>query len=506
MKRILVADDSVTIQKVIALTFADEPFEVKSVGTGTEALELVRTWKPDILLADVIMPQMNGYELCRAAKENPETASIPVLLLAGTFEAFDEEEAGSVRADDYITKPFESGELIAKVRTLTGGEVPPEPVAREKEESAPDVKAEVPIPAEKAAPEQVGEESPEELPEEPGFSPEEPPASAPPEEGGEPDIWDILSEVEDLSSKQGAEVGAEEVSSLHPLEEKGVIDVGSFDVGLDRPEPSPPPVEAEPEPLAAPPSPPGGTAEPAAKEAPLSEELAFEDSIDFGPGEEEAPKETVPFPPDSVEGGFEKSQVENREKNFFGFEVENFEAPPADDALGDAVEEITFDLEKSGQAIPEAGPEVSSTEPEPVPQDIPSPPETLLESPPEGPEISFSVEEPESSPEGFAPADEWGGAPQDRASEAFSSPLSEPSPEIPPFQGAMEEGLEDSEPPLELDMKKGYPAQTSPSAALDEAQIRKIVEEKVEKIAWEVVPELAEILIREAIEKIKGGS
>ena len=77
MKKILVADDSVTIQKVIALTFADEPVEVQSVGSGSDALDKMKEWRPDIVLADVIMPRVNGYELCRAVKEDESTRDIP---------------------------------------------------------------------------------------------------------------------------------------------------------------------------------------------------------------------------------------------------------------------------------------------------------------------------------------------------------------------------------------------------------------------------------------------
>ncbi|MBN2720816.1 MAG: response regulator, partial [Proteobacteria bacterium] len=272
MKRILVADDSVTIQKVIALTFADEPFEVKSVGTGTEALEVMRTWKPDVLLADVIMPQMNGYELCRAVKGNPETGSLPVLLLAGTFEAFDEEEAGSVGADDYITKPFESGELIEKVQTLTSPKEAPEEILETPVAGVPDAREVAPaahvfsppkepvsespgfeaspFPEEEVSP---GAEKPSWEPAPENSAPEvypsapESPASASPAGGSEPDIWDILSEVEDLVPGSMAGPDSERVSGLNPVEEKGVIDVGSFDVGLDRPESSPAPFEPEPE-------------------------------------------------------------------------------------------------------------------------------------------------------------------------------------------------------------------------------------------------------------------
>ena len=193
MKRILVADDSVTIQKVIALTFADEPFEVESVGTGAEALELVKSWKPDIVLADVIMPQMNGYELCRSVKQQEETRSIPVLLLAGTFEAFDEEEAKSVGANDFITKPFESGELIEKVKALIGDM----PAA-----SPPDTaSAAVGAPG---APE-ISEKAAETVPR----------APASPGEASEPDIWDILSDTgTDSPRAEGKDAAAAPVQGL----------------------------------------------------------------------------------------------------------------------------------------------------------------------------------------------------------------------------------------------------------------------------------------------------
>ena len=117
-KRILLADDSVTIQKVIAITFADEEFDLTTVGDGNSAVSRVREINPDIVLADVSMPEKNGYQVCKEIKEDTGLHDIPVLLLAGTFEPYNEEEGKKAGADDFILKPFESQELIDKVESL----------------------------------------------------------------------------------------------------------------------------------------------------------------------------------------------------------------------------------------------------------------------------------------------------------------------------------------------------------------------------------------------------
>jgi CheY-like chemotaxis protein len=83
--------------------------------------------KPDLIMADVAMPGKNGYEVCEAVKNDPDLSTTPVMLLAGTFEPLNDEEASRVRADDHIVKPFESEVLIEKVKTLL--ERPPKEVA-----------------------------------------------------------------------------------------------------------------------------------------------------------------------------------------------------------------------------------------------------------------------------------------------------------------------------------------------------------------------------------------
>jgi CheY-like chemotaxis protein len=124
-RKLLLADDSLTIQKVIDLTFADEGVEVIAVGDGTDAIEKVEQLLPDVVLADIFMPGFNGYEVCEYIKGSEKLKHIPVMLLVGSFEPFDEVEARRVGANDTLTKPFQSiRRLIEKVGDLVGGKPP----------------------------------------------------------------------------------------------------------------------------------------------------------------------------------------------------------------------------------------------------------------------------------------------------------------------------------------------------------------------------------------------
>jgi CheY-like chemotaxis protein len=117
-KKILLADDSITIQKVIELTFSDEDFDVVTVGNGRLAIEKVQEVRPDVVLCDVIMPEKDGYEVCDFIKRSPQLGATPVLLLTGAFEPFDQERAARVGCDGFLAKPFEPETLIAKVKEL----------------------------------------------------------------------------------------------------------------------------------------------------------------------------------------------------------------------------------------------------------------------------------------------------------------------------------------------------------------------------------------------------
>ena len=118
-RKLLLADDSITIQKVVNLTFADEGIEVITFGNGDDALESIDEVRPDIVLADVNMPGLSGYQICELIRANDGTKHIPVVLLVGSFEPFDQAEAERVGADRHMTKPFSSiAELIATVQAL----------------------------------------------------------------------------------------------------------------------------------------------------------------------------------------------------------------------------------------------------------------------------------------------------------------------------------------------------------------------------------------------------
>jgi CheY-like chemotaxis protein len=144
-RRILLADDSVTIQKVIELTFMDEDYEVRAVSNGDDAVKLLSEINPDFVIADVHMPGANGYEVCRRAKQL--RADLPVLLLVGTFEPFDEAQARAVGADSHLKKPFDSQELLQRVDELLAARAPAAPMAAAPVAAAPDWLAQPAVPA-----------------------------------------------------------------------------------------------------------------------------------------------------------------------------------------------------------------------------------------------------------------------------------------------------------------------------------------------------------------------
>lgn len=119
--KLLLADDSVTIRKVVEMTFAEENIEVFTASDGeTAMLKFIET-QPDIVLAHIGLSETNGYQLCEMIKQDETTRHIPVLLLTGSFEPFDEAEATRVKADGFLTKPFTSvRDVVGRVKDLLG--------------------------------------------------------------------------------------------------------------------------------------------------------------------------------------------------------------------------------------------------------------------------------------------------------------------------------------------------------------------------------------------------
>jgi CheY-like chemotaxis protein len=117
----LLADDSITIQRVIELTFADEDIRVLVAGDGQQAIQKIDSDRPDIVLADIGMPRVDGYAVAAHVKQSPSLKHIPVLLLTGAFEPVDEARARQTGCDGVLVKPFEPQKLVARVRELLNG-------------------------------------------------------------------------------------------------------------------------------------------------------------------------------------------------------------------------------------------------------------------------------------------------------------------------------------------------------------------------------------------------
>ena len=119
--KLLLADDSVTIQRVVELTFSGENVQVVTVGDGEQAIARIPLERPDIVLADIGMPKRSGYDVSAFVKGRPDLSHIPVLLLAGAFEPVDDARAQQVKCDGVLVKPFEPQVVINRVKDLLAG-------------------------------------------------------------------------------------------------------------------------------------------------------------------------------------------------------------------------------------------------------------------------------------------------------------------------------------------------------------------------------------------------
>lgn len=127
MRTLLLADDSITVQRVIALTFAEEPITVVTVGDGRQAMERLAVETPDIVLAGTTLPHVSGYDLARFMRSRPELQQVPVLLLSGAFETVDDARLRASGANGVLEKPVEPTVVIGRVKELLGLKTEPKP-------------------------------------------------------------------------------------------------------------------------------------------------------------------------------------------------------------------------------------------------------------------------------------------------------------------------------------------------------------------------------------------
>jgi twitching motility two-component system response regulator PilH len=118
MSRILVVDDSSTYRQMISELLAGQGHEIAMAVNGTDGLAKIASFKPDLVVLDVVMPEMNGYDVCRNLRKEPATQDLPVLMCSSKDEASDLYWGKKQGASAYLVKPFEGDELLAAVEQL----------------------------------------------------------------------------------------------------------------------------------------------------------------------------------------------------------------------------------------------------------------------------------------------------------------------------------------------------------------------------------------------------
>jgi two-component system alkaline phosphatase synthesis response regulator PhoP len=118
--KILVVDDEIYIVHILDFSLGMEGYEVVTALDGEQALEKLKQEKPDLIVLDIMMPKLDGYEVCKAIKSDPETRQIPVILLSAKGRNVDQKMGFDVGADDYITKPFSPRKLVERINQLLG--------------------------------------------------------------------------------------------------------------------------------------------------------------------------------------------------------------------------------------------------------------------------------------------------------------------------------------------------------------------------------------------------
>ena len=117
-KKVLIIDDDPDIVEVTKLTLEQHGYEVVTAADGDEGLQRVKEDPPDLILLDVMMPKMSGFEVCRIVKGNPKTAHIPIIMVTALSELGDIERAIKFGTDDFLSKPVNKWELVTRVRTM----------------------------------------------------------------------------------------------------------------------------------------------------------------------------------------------------------------------------------------------------------------------------------------------------------------------------------------------------------------------------------------------------
>ena len=119
-KKILIVDDEPSIVLSLEFLMGKAGFKVSTAADGNEGLERMAAEQPDLVLLDVNMPGRNGYEVCQAIRENPDWGGVKIVMLTAKGRDIEREKGLAMGADDYVTKPFSTQQVVARVRELLG--------------------------------------------------------------------------------------------------------------------------------------------------------------------------------------------------------------------------------------------------------------------------------------------------------------------------------------------------------------------------------------------------
>lgn len=117
-KRILVVEDEELIATLIHRVLKKNGYEVNVVNDGAQALRLVEEYRPDLLVLDICLPSMDGYQICRYLRSNPGTVTLPIIMVTAMARPADQRQGFDTGADDYLTKPFSPADLLTRVESL----------------------------------------------------------------------------------------------------------------------------------------------------------------------------------------------------------------------------------------------------------------------------------------------------------------------------------------------------------------------------------------------------
>ena len=117
-KKVLLVDDNLELLNLLRISLKAAGFSVATATNGLDALKKVRTLRPDLILLDLVLPQMDGFALCEILRRDPETVSSPVIMVTGMSGQFTRYAGFESGATDFITKPFDTNELISKMKSL----------------------------------------------------------------------------------------------------------------------------------------------------------------------------------------------------------------------------------------------------------------------------------------------------------------------------------------------------------------------------------------------------